>query len=270
MTLLILMFAIAILIELCWPIFIARWSTRRYQVGWRIFFIGALTFLLSQVGHIPFLQWLTGLFTRGILPNPSPEFAPYFNAIVLGLAAGIFEETARLIAYLLLKQRGNSFGAAVTLGAGHGGLESIIVGFAVLANVVLMLVAPQLPADSGLIPADVRTALLANADAFWASPWYVPLLGAFERVGAVLLHILLSVMVWRAVAQRSVLWFIAALLWHAVVDALAVLGTNFGLTPLMIEAGFFVVTLIDIALLYALWRRFNKPAPLDEEVVQTG
>lgn len=265
MSILIVMFIFAGLFEILLPIFIGRWSTRRYHVGWGLFFIGVLTFLGSQILHIPFLQWLTGLFTRGTLPNPSPAFAPFFNAIVLGLAAGIFEETARLVAYLLLKKRASSWGAAVTLGAGHGGLESIIVGLTVLTNFALVLIVPQLPADSALIPQALRDTVMAGVEPFWSQPWYNPLLGAFERFGAVLLHILLSLMVWLAVTRRNAWWFIGGILWHAVVDGLLVVGVNFGLSIEMLEAGFFVITLIDAALLYVLWRRFSQPPAPEPE-----
>lgn len=267
MTMLIGLFILAGLFEILLPVFISRWSTRRYQVGWRLFFIGMLTFLCSQILHIPFLQWLTGLFLRGTLPDPPEAFAPYFNAIILGLAAGIFEETARLVAYLLLKKRANSWGAAVTLGAGHGGLESMLVGVAVLGNLALVLIIPRLSPDSTIIPQTLRAAVVAGAGEFWAQPWYIPLLGAFERFGAVLLHILLSVMVWQAVAQRSVWWFFGAVLWHAVVDGLVVVGAHFGLSSVMIEAGFLVITLLNAALLYLLWkRRGRKPEAVLGEV----
>lgn len=191
----IFLFILAIAIEIGLPIAIARRTTRRYAVPWSLFFIGMATFFLSQVGHIPFLTWMTSLFATGALPNPSPQFAPYFNAIMLGLAAGIFEETARLIAYLLLKGRARSWGAALTLGAGHGGLESILVGLSVLASLVLVLVAAQGGLGNLGLPANIADTIQMQADTFWTQPWYTPLLGAVERIGAVILHITLSVMI---------------------------------------------------------------------------
>ena len=40
---------------------------RKYDTGWRLFWIGAATFILSQIGHIPFNAGLTQLFKNGIL-----------------------------------------------------------------------------------------------------------------------------------------------------------------------------------------------------------
>ncbi len=78
------------------PILLAFYLTRKFKLSWKLVLAGALTFIASQVLHIPLVYGLTALFNNGTLP-PIPEaWTAIFNAILLGLLAGIFEETARL------------------------------------------------------------------------------------------------------------------------------------------------------------------------------
>lgn len=62
------------------------------------------------------------------------------NAVILGLSAGICEETARLIGFAALKARARSWQAALTLGIGHDGTESAIIGELELITFINMLV----------------------------------------------------------------------------------------------------------------------------------
>ena len=49
-----ILLVIKFLLMLAVPIFLARWIQQRYKPGWALFGMGAATFVLSQVGHIPF------------------------------------------------------------------------------------------------------------------------------------------------------------------------------------------------------------------------
>ncbi len=49
-------------------------------------------------------------------------------------------------------------------------------------------------------------------------------------------------MVWLAISFRKPLWFWGAVLYHAVVDALAVLAMTFGINVWLIEAGLIVIS----------------------------
>ena len=52
------------------PVLLGFWLTRRFKLSWKLFLAGALTFIASQVLHIPFLYGLTALFTNRTLPSP--------------------------------------------------------------------------------------------------------------------------------------------------------------------------------------------------------
>ncbi len=46
------------------------WITRKFQLDWRLYWIGGAIFILSQVFHIPFNVGLTILFRRGSYQYP--------------------------------------------------------------------------------------------------------------------------------------------------------------------------------------------------------
>src|SRR5687768_15821832 len=69
---------------------------RRYEVPARLWWVGAATFVLSQVGHLPF----NALFQNGAaLPLPEGPWRVPLLAMALGLSAGLFEETTRYLVY---------------------------------------------------------------------------------------------------------------------------------------------------------------------------
>jgi uncharacterized membrane protein YhfC len=239
---LIITFLLAGTFNVIFPLILGYWIIKKKGTSWKLFGVGVLTFIGSQIFHIPVVRGLTSAFSSGLLPHVDPGFAPFFNAIVLGLLAGIFEETARWIGYKLLKKKGDSFGAALTLGAGHGGIEAILIGASVLASLVSMLVLQITSGVLSALPANQAALAEQQMQAFWATPWHMPLAGAVERIAALGLHIGLSVMVWLAISFRKPLWFWGAILYHAVVDGLAVLGMSFGVHVWLIEAGLILIS----------------------------
>jgi uncharacterized membrane protein YhfC len=253
--LLIIMFILAGMFNVLFPILLGWWIIRKHKTSWKLFGVGVLTFVGSQIFHLPVVSGLTAAFQSGALPHVNPAFAPYFNAIVLGLLAGLFEETARWVGYKLLKKQGDSFGASITLGAGHGGVEAIAVGFVVLFTLVSMISLRAMDAGSLPLPADQLALAQQQVAAYFATPWHLPLAGAVERVGAVALHITLSIMVWLSFSKRKALWFWGAVLYHAVVDGLTVLAVSFGMGTWLLEALFILVAFGG---LYLVWQAGKK------------
>ncbi len=122
------------------PILLAFYVTRRFSLPWKLIFAGGLTFIVSQIFHIPFLYGLTAMFTAGVLPAIPFAWTTTFNAVVLGLLAGIFEETARWILFKFILKGARTWEQGVVVGTGYGGTEAIIVGALALATVVNMIV----------------------------------------------------------------------------------------------------------------------------------
>lgn len=247
--LLIVMLLLAGTFNVVFPLMLGWWIIKKKGTSWKLFGVGVLTFIGSQIFHLPVVRGLTTAFSSGMFPHVDPGFAPFFNAIVLGLLAGIFEETARWIGYKILKKKGDSLGAALTLGAGHGGIEAIIIGVSVLATLVSMLALQSSSAALSALPENQAALARQQVQAFWATAWHMPLAGAVERIAALGLHIGLSVMVWMAISFRKPIWFWLAILYHAAVDGLALLAMGFGIHVWLIEAG---LILISFGALYGI------------------
>ena len=109
-------------------ILLAFYLTRRFKLSWKLVLAGALTFIASQVLHIPLVYGLTALFNNGTLPVIPEAWRALFNAILLGLLAGIFEDTARLILFKFGLKNVKTWAEGVLVGAGHGGVEAVLLG----------------------------------------------------------------------------------------------------------------------------------------------
>jgi uncharacterized membrane protein YhfC len=242
------------------PIVLAFYLTRKFSLSWKLVLAGAVTFIASQVLHIPVVYGLTALFTNDILSIPS-SWTLLFNAIVLGLLAGIFEETARWILYKFILKDAKTWNEGVLVGVGHGGVEAVILGALALTSVVSMIAMRNADLTAFGIPADQLELAQKQVADFWSAPVYMAFLGLIERVFAVCLHLSLSVMVLYSVVYRKPVWFWIALLWHAIVDALAVyLMPTIG--ALGIEAVVGICAVISLTILFRM-RPMFLPAPVD-------
>lgn len=234
--------------------------TRRFKLGWRLFWIGGAVFLLSQVFHIPFNAFLTRLFASGYLPQPPASWASVFNAIILGLSAGIFEETANYLGYRYWARDARTWSKGLLYGAGHGGAEAIAVGG------LLMLTYFQLSALRGqdlaaIVPAEQVSALRQALDTFWSATWYDSFLSTLERALTLPIQIGFAILVLQVFVRRRIYWLFIAILWHAAVDAIVLLAAgrwNVYQTELLL--GFFA--LASLAIIYVL----RQPEPEPESV----
>jgi uncharacterized membrane protein YhfC len=202
------------------PIGVVVVQRRMHGAAWRLFALGAASFALSQLVHLPLLgawQWATRV---GALP----AFGATADVIVLGLLAAACEEPARwIVLRVATKERGRN--AALALGAGHGGLEALGLGVLALIGAINVIgigdaTEAQLVA-SGVAPEMASTAIAQVHEAL-AMPWYEAFGGAFERAIAMPLHIADSVLVTASMRRRRPALFTLALFAHAVADAVAV------------------------------------------------
>ncbi|HWQ84616.1 MAG TPA: YhfC family glutamic-type intramembrane protease [Anaerolineales bacterium] len=202
--------------------------TYKYRLGWRLFWIGAATFILSQVGHIPFNAGLTQLFKSGILPTPPAEWQLPFNAVGLGLSAGLWEELTRYAVYRWWARDARSWRKGLLLGAGHGGIEAAFVGILVLLTFINMLAARNIDLTDFYTGEELVIAV-QQVNTYWGSAWYEPLAGALERAFSIPAQIALSILVLQVFTRKQIRWLWAAIAWHAVIDAVAVyLSATYG------------------------------------------
>jgi uncharacterized membrane protein YhfC len=250
------------------PILLAFYVTRKFSLPWKLIFAGGLTFIASQVLHIPVLAGLTALFKSSAFPVIPVASRTLFNAVVLGLLAGIFEETARWILFKFVLKDAKTWEQGVTVGTGYGGTEALLLGIVAIIQVGSMIAMRN--ADLSLrVPPEQLALARQQLAAFWSAPIYTAFLGLIERVFAICLQISLTIMVLYSVAYKKPVWFWIALFWHAIVDALTVY-----LLPLIgalaIEAVIGICAMISLVILFRLRPKFVLPPTEMAPVAKPG
>lgn len=239
------------LLMLALPVGLGIILTRRFRMDGRLWWIGAATFVLSQVGHIPFNSMLTQLFQRGLLPSPPADWQLAFNLIVLGLSAGLWEETARYAAYRWWARDARTWKKGLLLGAGHGGIEAIILGGLMLINFIV--IASIDPATlSRLVQPEQLDLAKQQLQAYWTVPLSMTLLGAVERALTIIMHLALSLLVLQVFIRRRFYWLAAAIAWHALANAATLyVAVTYG--PFAAEGFLVVNALLCLAVIAKLY-----------------
>jgi uncharacterized membrane protein YhfC len=238
------------LLMIAMPVGLAIYLTNRWKTGGRIWWIGAATFVLSQVGHIPF-NWAVGkILNQTGMVSWSPIAQLIFNAVFLGVSAGIFEEGARYLVMRWWAKDTRSWRKGILFGAGHGGAEAIILGL--LALYAFLQLAALRNADlTRLFPANQLALARQQVQAYWLSPWYLAMLGALERLFTIPCQIAMAVMVMQVFTRKNIGWLFAAIGYHALLDGVAVIGQKY-LLPVSLEGVVGVFAILSIGIIFLL------------------
>lgn len=171
---------------------------------------------------IVFALILEQLLHTVMLPLVSGNVLSY--ALYGSLAAGIFEETGRFVANKTLMKNNFSTENAVMMGIGHGGCEAVIV---LGINLFTFAACGFMVNDQGI---DAVVTTLAAGDPEAAKNVTAQLkqvaaynfgtmaLGIYERIVAMVLHVSLSVVVYKSVSAGKTALFPLAILLHAAMD----------------------------------------------------
>lgn len=219
--------------------------------------IGAITFIvfalvLEQISHMLFL----------VIESPVSNFIRK-NAVAYGiyggLAAGIFEETGRLLAFIFLIKRYKNKATPIMYGIGHGGIEAIILGgLSLFSTMLTSITINAVGIDSFMqsLPEASRATMQATYEAIVGNPDYMYLITYGERISAMILHIALSVLVYIAVKDRSKRYlFPLAIFLHAFVNFFAGLYQAGVLTNiLLLEV---LIFLYSISVAYYAYRLYG-------------
>jgi uncharacterized membrane protein YhfC len=231
---------------------------RRTGARWGLFFIGAITFTLSQVLHIPF-NW--AVEQTGLLPS---DLSSWSNLIIyaafLGLSAGVFEETARYLAYRYWAKDARSWSRGLMLGAGHGGIEAILLGLLGAVGFVGLVLTANNQTLMSAIPEEQRALIAQGLSQIIDAPWYMMLLGAVERVFAILAHLAMSLLVLQVFLRRSILWLFLSIAYHTALNMIAVIAAA-RLGAVGAEASLAVFSLLSLFVIF----RLRGPEPVEAE-----
>lgn len=248
------------------PIVVALLIYKRGKSGFRPIWIGAAVFILSQVGHIPFNQFLMlpGLRVLGVEVSAGGGLSLWVLGAAAGLSAGVFEEVARYLALKFWLKKDAHTLLPLKYGIGHGGVEALLIGGLALTALVQVLVLRGEGALAVLDP-DQLVLVQSQLEAYWAVPWYQSLLGAWERISAMMFHVGASILVYKTVRTKKSIYLITAVLGHMLLDMFAVIAVQ-QLDLVLMEAILFVFA---AGWLFWAWRirhidpeeNLNQPVP---------
>ena len=195
-------FIFAILLEIGVPIIIASFLAKRFRVSWKIFFIGLILFLISLI-MIP----LNSIVSEFLRFNFMGEKLLILSILFPSFTAALFEEGFRTLGIgLIVRQKNFYKGLMYGIGHGGGGESMIFVGFSLLANYVAYKLLGTLPMLAPL------------KESFDSMIWYMPLIGAGERMMTIVIQLAFSVLVMAAFLRKKYYLIFIAFLMHLAID----------------------------------------------------
>ncbi len=252
------------LLMIAMPILLGIYLTEKFHLGWRLWLIGAATFVISQVFHIPFNIYILNPAIERV-QSALPDISPLFiAAILLGLSAGVFEECSRYGMFRWWIKDNRTWRGAVLAGAGHGGIEAVLLGILVMLAFTNLMAYRNIDMSKLNLTLDQLATARQQIQSYWNAPWYATLFGAVERAFTIPFHIAASVIVLqvftRRLGRQRLGWLGLAIFYHALMDASAVFiaGTRGGYAAEAFLGGF---AILDIIIIFAL--RQPEPEPTE-------
>ncbi len=228
------MIAMAISAILCFgvPIVLAIFMRAKEKASFQSMFWGAITFIVSAMVLEQLLHTVVLTFTGTLLTGNI-----FLYAIYGGLAAGVFEETGRFFTMKVVMKNRLNKKEAVMYGVGHGGIEAILIGgMNCISNLMISMQINQgdVVGLTAVGDAAMQAQLEQSLMQLTMLPAWQFLLAGMERVSAIILHICLSYIVYKAVKNHNLKLYGLAILIHALVNAVTVVAAAY-LPVLLIE-----------------------------------
>ena len=176
--------------------------------------------------------------------------------MIVAASAGIFEETGRLVAFKTVLNKNDDKQDALSYGIGHGGFEAVYLGFQIAFLGIMCLMINNGGIESVVKGADdtMIDSLLAQIDKYTSSDIGRALLMGYERIPAMIVHIMFSVMVFAAVRERKIGLYFLSVFIHFVIDFSFVLYyakiISLGVTEIMFTVEMLVFAVPVYKLLY--------------------
>ena len=201
------------------------WKIKKRGIRMLPFLVGAGVFIVFAL----FLEQVCHYFVLNRV-SPLSEFMNghiWAFSLYGALAAGVFEETGRFLAFKTVLRRSKGKETAITYGIGHGGVESIlVVGISMISSLILVAAISAMGGVENyvaLAPAETQEVLRENLNTLLLTPSYTFLFAGIERISTIFFHIALSVIVFFAARRPGKLYlYPLAIAVHAFLDLFAV------------------------------------------------
>ena len=139
--------------------------------------------------------------------------------------AGIFEETARLISFKILKRKYTGIETGLSYGIGHGGVEAILVtGISMIVAIVfsVLINTGNTELITGKLEGEALTQINAQLNTIVVTAPYMFLFSGIERIFGIIIQISLSVIMFYSVyCKEKIYLFPLAIILHAITDIVA-------------------------------------------------
>jgi len=167
----------------------------------------ALALFLVSLIRIPLNSFVQGLIRYNFLG----EKLILISVLFPSFTAALFEEGFRTLGIgFLVKEKNFHKGLVYGIGHGGGGESMIFIGFPLLINFIAYKIFGNLPMFSSL------------KSAFDSMSWYMPLIGAGERMMTIVIQIAFSVLIMAAFLNKKYYLIFIAFLFHLIIDFTAV------------------------------------------------
>ncbi len=231
-----LVVAVGLPIVLCiWLAVKKKAKLSSFFLGCAIFFVFAM--VLEQLLHILVFKTVGETLQNNI----------FLYGIYAGLAAAVFEESGRLVAFQFFMKKHLNKENAFMYGVGHGGIEAIlIVGLASISNILtsIMINSGGAQATINKMDPSLQQTTFEQLKVLWETPSYEFYLAGVERCCAIVLHICLSIFVFKFVKTGKKKFLVKAFVIHALVDFATVIAAHY-MSLVMVE----VVLIIIVAII---------------------
>ena len=241
----------SLLVSFLLPIGLIIYARKKYSVNFSTIAVGALVFFVFVLVLESFLHLYVlklNPTTKALMENP------WMYSIYGGLAAGIFEEVGRFIAFKFFLKKHHQWKGGFAYGIGHGGIEAILIsGFTAINNLIYSILINKGTFDSLIgskLPASTAKQLKSSLiDTHW-SLFYI---SGIERCFALAIQIGLSILVVYAIKNRKYMYLLIAILIHALIDFPVGLAQKNVLNLWVVEAVVFFACIVSIC-----WIRKSK------------
>ena len=224
--------------EILLPFILSFIWIKKYNGKISSILIGVLGFIGSVSIESLFLAFITKIIEK-----------TSFIVMIIGLLSpGLFEETGRYVCLNYLLKKNKLKNISVSYGIGHGGLECILVGNYLLSN----LFVKDIYIEKGILKESIT--------------FLTCLMSVWERLFAVIFHISLSVIVYKAVKEKKLYYYIFSIFLHDFLDLFAFLKAKDIITSIyIVELIIGIFTLGITSYSYRLYNNLEEKKEEEEE-----
>ena len=202
---------------------------KKYKVSYKALLVGAIAFFVAVIILEGLINYY--LLNKNIVIGNFIKDNPFIFILYAGFMAGIFEELARFVCFKFILKKENRVYDALAYGLGHAGLEILIV-YAVTMIIQIVL---AISINKGI---SIDASLISNLQ---QTSIFINILAALERVFALFIQLGLTLLVFKAVKEKSIFYLVCAILLHAGVDFIPAMYQTGLISNLFIVEGYILI-----------------------------